>query len=375
MTKLHVLVCTVVHHPEDARILHRQIRAMLDAGWKVTYAAPFTAYGVAPWPELEMVDVPRASGRQRLGAVRAAREVLRRFRATVDVVILHDPELLLALPGSKLECAVIWDVHEDTAAALVAKPWLPRPLRPVVFGAVRFVEYVAERKTRLTLAETSYRRRFRKVHPIVQNTTYVPAEVRRSEGDRVVYVGHLTAARGVDTMVEAAKLLRGSGISVEIVGHADDHAKKVLREADAEGILRWHGFLPNSAAMELLDGALCGWSLLRDLPNYRHSMPTKVLEYMAHGVPVVTTPLPSAVTLVNVHKSGVVVPFDDASAVAEAVRSLRADEEARIQMGTRGHQAARTHYHWPDTAQEFLTRLERWAKHSRSHSCLTLGTD
>jgi hypothetical protein len=29
---VHVLVMTVVHHPEDARILHRQIRALVDAG-------------------------------------------------------------------------------------------------------------------------------------------------------------------------------------------------------------------------------------------------------------------------------------------------------------------------------------------------------
>ena len=37
---VHVLVMTVVHHPEDARILHRQIRALVDAGHEVTYAAP-----------------------------------------------------------------------------------------------------------------------------------------------------------------------------------------------------------------------------------------------------------------------------------------------------------------------------------------------
>ena len=43
---MRVVVCTVVHHPADARILHRQIRALLDAGHQVTYIAPFRACDV-----------------------------------------------------------------------------------------------------------------------------------------------------------------------------------------------------------------------------------------------------------------------------------------------------------------------------------------
>ena len=37
---VRVVVCTVVHHPADARIFHRQIRALLEAGHQVTYIAP-----------------------------------------------------------------------------------------------------------------------------------------------------------------------------------------------------------------------------------------------------------------------------------------------------------------------------------------------
>ena len=37
---MRVVVCTIVHHPADARIYHRQIRALLDAGHEVTYIAP-----------------------------------------------------------------------------------------------------------------------------------------------------------------------------------------------------------------------------------------------------------------------------------------------------------------------------------------------
>ncbi|MBO0788356.1 MAG: glycosyl transferase, partial [Actinobacteria bacterium] len=63
---MRVVVCTVVHHPEDARILHRQIRALLEAGHKVTYLAPARAREAAiDWPGLAVADVPRAAGRRR----------------------------------------------------------------------------------------------------------------------------------------------------------------------------------------------------------------------------------------------------------------------------------------------------------------------
>jgi hypothetical protein len=58
--------------------------------------------------------------------------------------------------------------------------------------------------------------------------------------------------------------------------------------------LRWHGFVPKDKALPMLAGALARLSLLHDEPNYLHSRPTQVLEYMASGVPVVSTANPSS---------------------------------------------------------------------------------
>ena len=35
-----VLVVTVVHNPGDSRIWQRQLKALIDAGWDLTHAAP-----------------------------------------------------------------------------------------------------------------------------------------------------------------------------------------------------------------------------------------------------------------------------------------------------------------------------------------------
>lgn len=359
---MHALVATVVHHPEDARILHRQIRALLDAGHTVTYVAPFRECGVTPWPELRSVDVPRASGRERLASLRAARAVLAEQAPLADLMLFHDPELLLALPSRRP--VTVWDVHEDTAAALLTKAWVPRALRRPLGTVVRSFERHAERRMRLLLAEEGYRSRFRREHPVVPNTTEVPEFPAREPGDdRIVYLGQVSEARGARELVELGRMLRPHGVRLEVIGGADAGVRPLLREAQQEDVLHWYGFVPNDRALRICAGAMAGLSLLHDTPNYRHSMPTKVVEYMAHGLPVVTTPNPMAQELVTGRPegpSGLVVPFGDVSAAADAVLRLRRDGELRQDLARTGHRIARTSFHWPVQARLFVKRLEAW---------------
>jgi glycosyltransferase involved in cell wall biosynthesis len=222
---------------------------------------------------------------------------------------------------------------------------------------------MAERYVHLILAEQGYVARFAQPHPVVPNTTYVP-DVPAPPGDdrRVVYVGHLSPDRGAADLTELARLLRPSGITVELIGPADTRARALIEPAQAAGLLRWRGFMPNDQAMRKVDGALAGLSLLHDEPNFRHSLPTKVVEYMARGVPVVTTPLPAAAELARGHECGFVVPFGDPRAAADAVLELDGDIALRAKMGRRGHEAARRSLGWPSDAREFVARLESWAK-------------
>lgn len=360
---MRALVVTVVHHPEDARIRHRQIAALLDAGWEVTYAAPFRDYGVmaTPRPGLTTVDLPRSSGRDRVRALRAARELLRSRAAGHQLVLLHDPELLLAARRLRLP-PVIWDVHEDTGASLSMKPWLPHPLERPVAWAVRRAERRAEQRVTLLLAEEAYGSRFERSHPVVPNTTLVPPAPVPPNDPRVVYVGHLSRARGLVELIEVGALLhertRGR-LRVQLVGHADNEARALLAR-DLPGV-EWVGFRPHAEAMQIVDGALAGLSLLHDQANYRVSRPSKVIEYLAHGVPVITTPLPEAERLVREVGAGVVVPYvgdrAEPAAVADAVLALDRDPLTRARMGRLGHAHASTHLDWSRHATDFVGHL------------------
>lgn len=362
---MHVLVATIVHHPEDARILHRQIRALLDSGHRVTYLAPFSHCGVRPRFGVTPVDVPRAVGRRRGRALRSARSELREHASRADLLLIHDPELLLALPGRRGRPPTVWDVHEDTAAALEDKPWVPRALRPLLHPSVRIAERLAEHRIHLLLAEYGYRSRFAGDHPVVANCTSVPELVQVPGENRVVHLGHLSHDRGAADLVALARLLRGSGLHLELIGPADSVTEPVIRQAHDAGLLYWYGFVPNDGALALLDGAMAGLSLMHDAPNHVCSRPTKVTEYMAHGLPVVSTPLPHVLGLVVPRHCGTVVPYRAPDAAAKALLRLRDRPELRLVMARRGHAAARMSYHWPDHARAFTRQLEEWSGHAR----------
>lgn len=356
MTSIRVLVMTIVHHPLDTRILVRQIAALVDAGHVVTYAAPFSAHGVEPPVDVTAVDLPRSVGRRRLGAVRAARQLLRQTAGDYDVVLIHDAELVLAA-ASVRDVPVVWDVHEDTAAAVTYKEWIPPALDRVAAGGVRVLERWAERRFELLLAEAAYSERFRRSHPVVPNSTIVESDAPAPGPGRAVCVSTLTRARGALDLIEVGRILRPHGIVLDIVGPASSDVEEQLRRADLDGDVRWHGRLPHYQAVERMRGATTGLSLLHNEHNYRHSYPTKVFEYLAMGIPVVATPLPLVVNVLDRHDAGIIVPFCDPAAAATAVIELHQDEERRRRLGNNGRAAVLANHNWADDATPFVTAV------------------
>ena len=376
MSAPRVLVMTTVHVADDARIVHRGIASMVGAGFGVTYAAPFTE-SAAVLPEvlagIERVDLPRAHGRRRLAALVAAVRLLRRRGSEHDLVVVHDPDLVVAvlLAGLRRLPPVVWDVHEDVAASLPDRAWLPGSLTRPAVALVGRLERWAERHLHLVLAEEGYRARFAHTHPVVRNLPPlprgVPAPSTMGPGAaaprRVVHVGRLSLGRGALELLELGRRLAGHGIVLELVGTPDDDLDGRLRAAAAEGAVVWHGRLANDRLGAVLVGAVAGLCLLHDLPNYRVSLPTKVVEYLVHDLPVVATPLPEVVRLATTVGGIVTVPFGDVDSAEAALLRLAEDEDERARLAAAGARARRELV-WEPEGTRLVALLAGWARGS-----------
>jgi glycosyltransferase involved in cell wall biosynthesis len=267
-----------------------------------------------------------------------------------DITLLHDPELL-AIVGA-VDGPVVFDVHEDLTAQLDDKPWIPWMLRPLARIASRTLIRHSQKIPQL-IAEETYLDTHRSA-TLVRNTPRLPTEVPPPMPGRAVYVGRVSHGRGAAVLAAASRRLASLEvpIAVDIMGPMDAGISNLFDGVPTDGFVR------NDIALQRIQGATAGLALLQDLPNYRHSLPTKLLEYLAAGIPIITTPLPFAREIIERYDCGIVVPFNDADAVIEAVASLDADHQTRIQMGERGRAGIASDFNWTTDAAIFIAALE-----------------
>ncbi len=338
--KPRLLVVSPVHPPDDPRIRHKLIRTLAD-DWAVTYAGrdrgPVDRTGLE-WIELR-------GGRLIRGA-RATRLLLGRG---YDVASLHDPEMLPAgLIASLLGRSVVFDVHENIPGQLRTKEWLPRPLRRPVAWMVGRLLRIAERRLSITLAEAGYRGLFAAEHPVFPNyLTGDPPLPRPADPEvGVVYLGDVTEARGLSLAVEAVAAA-GAGTMTVMGRCRPDFRSRLSDTASRHRLhLEFRGFVHPSDALAVVAAGQVGLSPLLDTPNYRASLPTKVLEYLAVGIPTVASDLPGTRTVVGDKPGVILVPPGHVAAWQQAIRSAITDPELR-EAAAGGAAAIRDTYVWP----------------------------
>ena len=76
------------------------------------------------------------------------------------------------------------------------------------------------------------------------------------------------------------------------------------------------------------------------LPTYMEGMPNVLLEAMASGLPIVTTPVGNIPDIVDDGRTGIFVPVGDAAALSEALTSLILSESERARLGESGFKYA-----------------------------------
>ncbi len=132
---------------------------------------------------------------------------------------------------------------------------------------------------------------------------------------RVLWLGSVCVRKGIQYLVEAARMLREEPVEFVIVG--PQHIKPEAIAA-APANMQWLGGVPRAEAAAHYRAAD-----LFVLPTLSDGFALTQLEAMAHGLPVIATPNCGSVTLDN--RTGSIVPAGDADALAESIRTYTRD--------------------------------------------------
>jgi glycosyltransferase involved in cell wall biosynthesis len=316
-----VVHVTSVHRPRDVRIFHKEARAAAAAGARAWVAAPRepvrrTARLAAGW---------------RLARAARARDA--------DLYHVHDPELLpAALWLARSGRTVVYDVHEYLGQTTRTKRWLPGPLRlPLALVVERLERAAARRLDGVVTANEDLAARFAAAGARAVTVTNSPwsdafPEPAPLPDDPVaLYVGGLGPLRGLDLMRDAFPRVTVPGARLVLAGPGDPGT--LPEGATALGSVD-HAEVPG-----LLAAARVAWIPLQRHGNYDRAVPTKLVEAMAAGRPVVAGDLGRMGAIVRATGCGIVVPPDDADAHAAALDLLLGPGDEAARMGAAGRAA------------------------------------
>lgn len=157
------------------------------------------------------------------------------------------------------------------------------------------------------------------------------------KGFTLVYAGAHGPANNLETVVEAASILKNENVSFLMVG--DGPAKKGLVQSAADkGLsnIRFADPIPKAQIPNLLLGADAGIITLRNAKAYGVGLnPNKLFDYMAAALPVVCS-VPGA-EFIRSSEAGLSCATEDPQALANAVRTLVAlSPEERHHLGLNG---------------------------------------
>jgi glycosyltransferase involved in cell wall biosynthesis len=167
---------------------------------------------------------------------------------------------------------------------------------------------------------------------------------------RALGVGRLVEKKGFDVLVEACGILRRRGVAVEalIVGESGGHEAEIRRriaELDLGAHVRLAGPMGQARLYEEYRraGAFC--LPCRVLENGdRDGIPNVLVEAMACGVPVVTTPVSGIPEIVSDGANGLLVPPDDPQALADALGRLAREPLFASRLAGAGRETVRERF-------------------------------
>jgi glycosyltransferase involved in cell wall biosynthesis len=163
-------------------------------------------------------------------------------------------------------------------------------------------------------------------------------------GDFLLFVGDLSAQKGVLTILQAYELLGQGRPPLVLIGRRVPDTPKEFPHG-VELRLEW----PHSKVLEAF--RRCTIALLPSV--WPDPCPTTVLEAMASGCAVITTPVGGITDMVTDQESGILVPPADTVQLAKAVERLLADGELRMRLAAGGQSKVQEF-----TASRVVERLE-----------------
>jgi glycosyltransferase involved in cell wall biosynthesis len=227
-------------------------------------------------------------------------------------------------------------------------------LSPLTIWGLRQAEWLACRLPDLLIIEgPEYRDWFINEHKLdesrfgyvplgADDDVFRPVEISPSESEysTVLYHGSFLPSHGVNTIIEAAKLLREEkDVVFHLLGKGPekDHAVASVRKYGLENV-EFLGFVSEDELLLHLSQADICLGVFGSTPQAQMTMQNKIFETLAMGKAIISSDS-SAIRAALIHGEHIyLIPREDPQALADAIRTLKDDVALRERMGRNAFQ-------------------------------------
>lgn len=367
MKPVRVMHISPAHPPTDPRIVHKQVPALAEqydvicllpnAGGQTLGRVRFIGLPFFAWLGWRLLFVHPLI----LGHI---------LRLRPAILHIYMPELLpVALLCRWFGVKIIYEVQENLRLKFDRKP---RNNHRVFRWAFAFFDRQARRYCYHVFTEDSYLKTYSDLRlPCVVIHNYpdpaffdaIPRPGTRSppvnDGPHLLYVGVVSVDRGLAVMIQAIALLKESypAIRLHLFGRCafDPAALRALPSyRHVRDNLTFYGHTDLKIAYADPKRYVAGLALLRPVGDYPDSFPTKLFEYMALGLPVITSDFPLYRSIVEPARCGYCVEPTNAAAVADCMMQVIDNPAEANAMGQRGRQAVEHSLNWQTEANQLL---------------------
>jgi len=365
---VNICVVTTRHAAKDDRIYYKEVLSLAKRYDKITLIAPNDRKRDLTFhPSVRFAPLKERRGfLGRCLMVADALNLLVKLRP--DVCSFHDYDLAVALPFTRvlIGAELIYDVHEfyPMAAALLG---LPRLIRRPFQRFVAVLEELAARRCSVVItAVDPLTERFRKaschavtifnyvrLDGIEFNQQHVCQLLDRYQGKKVViYHGSISPERGVFHMIQAMGKLRrwDPSIVLLLLGPMSEsllsRVNAQTTEFNLTGCIEHVPWVDHASVFDYISVARIGLVPLLPVCQYPQSLPIKLFEYMACGIPVLAADLPSIRPYVEQSMAGLLYDSTSPDALAAGVLRMLSDKDGLRRMGENGRRAVQEKWNW-----------------------------
>ncbi len=313
------------------------------------------------------------------------KSVMRALKLKPEIIHCHDLDTLAIGVALKLltRKPLLFDAHEDfpfmyeSAPEVTHSARMARLLRLYEKVLIRFVDRVIAAELLYTDAMQKY---YGITPAVIMNfpnldgfNSSVDAStiIKQYElGGKVVIsqIGAIGETRGTFETLQALQYLKYDNLRCFLIGSVTVELRRKIRESIEKYSIKEKVIL-------LLDGIRyedipkyyrasdITMSLLYPNPKYVTSVPTKLYESLAMGVPVLAADLPHIRKIIDTYKVGLCANSQDAKDIAEKLNTLILDKQMRERMGQNGLKVAREEFNWGESEKRLIKVYEDTLSH------------